>query len=106
MTSTNRFAKKTVFHTLILSLVLALSVNPAWAQDDQSDEAEASTDESVDLDRINVTGSRIKRTELEGASPVYIIDQDMMAERGYVTVFEALNGLIPLARIPEDPHAL
>ncbi|MCW8926988.1 MAG: TonB-dependent receptor, partial [Xanthomonadales bacterium] len=51
------------------------------------------TDESVSLDRINVTGSRIKRSELEGPSPVYVIDQDMMAERGYVTVYEALNGL-------------
>lgn len=95
MTSTTRFEKKTVFHTFLLSLLLAFFVNPAWAQDDQSDESEATTetDESLSLDRINVTGSRIKRTELEGASPVYVIDQDMMAERGYTTVYEALNGL-------------
>lgn len=94
MTSTPRFGSRTVFHTLILALVMALFANPTWAQDDQSAEAEATeTDESVSLDRINVTGSRIKRTELEGPSPVYVIDQDMMNERGYVTVFEALNGL-------------
>ena len=90
MTSTPRFGSRSVFHTMILALVWALFANPTWAQDDQSDEADATeTDESVSLDRINVTGSRIKRSELEGPSPVYVIDQDMMAERGYVTVRSA-----------------
>jgi len=95
MTSNSRFNRKTVFQTLILAMVLAVFVNPAWAQDDQSADTETSTetDESLSLDRISVTGSRIKRTDLEGASPVYVIDQEMMAERGYVTVYEALNGL-------------
>ena len=46
MTSTTRFEKKTVFHTFLLSLLLAFFANPAWAQDDQSDAAEAATDQT------------------------------------------------------------
>lgn len=108
MTSDCRFGKRMVFQTLILALLLAFFINLSWAQEDQGADTASSTetDEPLSLDRINVTGSRIKRTELEGASPVYVIDQEMMAERGYTTVFEALNGLaINNGLVVEGPEA-
>ena len=63
--------------------------SPTWAQDD----AEVDEEDEVRLDRVVVTGSRIRRSQLEGAAPVIIIDQQEMNERGYTTVFEALADL-------------
>ncbi|NNE05257.1 MAG: hypothetical protein HKN15_06000, partial [Xanthomonadales bacterium] len=59
-------------------LVLGLAATPlsALAQDDADDE------EGVELDRVQVTGSRIKRTDVEGALPVTVIDRDMIEMSG------------------------
>ncbi|OUS68485.1 TonB-dependent receptor [Pseudoalteromonas sp. A601] len=44
------------------------------------------------VERIEVTGSRIKRTDLEGASPVNIITAEDMQVEGNFTVADALRG--------------
>ncbi|MBH0030775.1 MULTISPECIES: TonB-dependent receptor [unclassified Pseudoalteromonas] len=44
------------------------------------------------VERIEVTGSRIKRTDLEGASPVNIITSADMKVEGNFTVADALRG--------------
>ena len=44
-------------------------------------------------ERIEVTGSRIKRTEIEGVSPVLILDQDTIRKSGSPTVSDLLNKL-------------
>lgn len=44
------------------------------------------------VERIEVTGSRIKRTDLEGASPVNIITAEDMQIEGNFTVADALRG--------------
>jgi iron complex outermembrane receptor protein len=61
----------------------------AFAQEAEEDEASDSDDEMM----ITVTGSRIKRTEVEGAQPVIIISSEDLAARGATTVFEALKDL-------------
>ena len=48
-------------------------------------------DESAEVERIEVTGSRIKRSDLEGASPVTTITADDMKVEGNFTVADALR---------------
>jgi len=43
--------------------------------------------------KIVVTGSRIKRSQVEGAKPITVITADDILNRGYVTVSEALNSI-------------
>ncbi|KEQ17635.1 TonB-dependent receptor [Endozoicomonas numazuensis] len=45
------------------------------------------------LEKIQVTGSRISRVDVEGASPVTVISADDIETRGYTDIFEALNSL-------------
>ena len=73
------------------ALVLSggLLATNALAQDDE----EADRESPAELGEIKITGSRISRTELEGAQPVTVITNSEMAVRGYTTVFEALNDL-------------
>ncbi len=47
-----------------------------------------------DLAAVQVTGSRIKRAEIEGPSPVTVITAQQMENEGHATVFEALETLV------------
>ena len=89
MTSRGSSNNRSLWAVLLLALAMAFSANAVWAQD-SADEDE---DDSARLDRVVVTGSRIKRSHLEGAAPIIVIDQQEMNERGYTTVFEALADL-------------
>ncbi len=96
MTSTSRFEKKTVFHTFVLSLILALFANPTWAQDDQGDETDADAteeeeEESADLGRIIVTGSLIKREDFTSSSPVQIVNAETQAQVGQLDIADILQ---------------
>jgi outer membrane receptor protein involved in Fe transport len=73
----------------LLAMLLAFTASGARAQDQQAEVG----DDAVELDRILVTGSRIKRSELQGPQPMLVIDQQELAERGYTTVYEALSDL-------------
>lgn len=65
----------------------------AFAQDASSstDTAAAQKQEATNLDRVTVTGSRIKRVEIEGPSPVTIISSAQLEREGFNTVFDALS---------------
>jgi iron complex outermembrane recepter protein len=52
---------------------LAMTAAPVAAQDDE---------EAADLDRVQVTGSRIKRTDVEGALPITVIDRESIELSG------------------------
>lgn len=52
---------------------------------------ESDNEDNVEL--IEVTGSRIKRTDLEGISPITIISAEEIVSQGHATVFDALNAL-------------
>lgn len=47
-----------------------------------------------DMGSVQVTGSRIKRAEIEGPSPVTIITAQQIENEGHATVFEALESLV------------
>ena len=61
----------------------ALFAVPAWSQDEDEDAAELGT--------IEVTGSRLKQTDIETASPVTIISREQIALSGFATVAEVLQ---------------
>lgn len=98
------------FHRNALASALALALLApfaalAQAQDaqqplsvEQAEPADApvqpETDKSAKtLDAITVTGSRIKRAEVEGPAPVTVITGDQIRKEGFATVYEALSSL-------------
>ncbi len=62
---------------------LGLTAIPAYAQ---SQDEQAQT-----LDRIEVTGSRLKRADIEGATPVIVIDRVQLDASGDVSVADVLR---------------
>ena len=58
-------------------------------ESDDSDEDEDVTD----VGRVTVTGSRIKRIDIEGATPVTVITRTDIDQAGYGTVFDAVSNL-------------
>lgn len=61
-------------------------ISPAHAQD--------STDQgAVKLEKVEVTGSRIKRLDVEGPTPVTIISRDQIEKSGYTSVQDLLRNL-------------
>ena len=82
--------------SLSLSIQAALSAGllaglvatsaPVVAQDQDEEDV-------ADLGRQQVTGSRILRTDVEGPSPVVVIDREDFENQGYLTVQDALDAL-------------
>ena len=54
----------------------------------------SSSDEDVqELGKVSVTGSRIKRTDIEGATPLITITRSDMEAQGFDTVYDAVSNL-------------
>ena len=53
----------------------------------ESSSSEASGDE-VELSKISVTGSRIKRTDIEGPQPLVVITAADIDQGGFISVYE------------------
>lgn len=87
MTRRGKSGSTNFWQVSILALALVFC-GLAWAQED-NDEA----DSKANIEKIAVTGSRIKRIGIDGPAPVMVIDQAELSERGYTTVFEALQDL-------------
>lgn len=73
--------------------VAAPAPAPAPAPVAQAPAADTSSDDAVALDRIQVTGSRISRADIEGALPVTVISRDDIERSGKTSVTEALRAL-------------
>jgi len=72
------------------SLVFSAQV---FAQDEDAAVDQATAQDSADLGKLEVTGSRIKRLDVEGPSPIVVVTRDEIEERGFSTVYEALENL-------------
>ena len=85
MKLTHNLLSDAVRYGLMAGLVGAV-VAPvsAFAQDSEGEEAKT-------LDRIEVTGSRLKRAEIEGAVPVIVIDRASLDATGDVSVADVLR---------------
>lgn len=66
---------------------MALASGVAFAQD-QADE-----EDEVELDRVLVTGSRIKRVDVEGALPVTVIDREQIELSGETNAADMIRNL-------------
>ena len=85
---------------LALAIFLALQPAPALAQQQPASTAEDDTGQVteknagvVDIDKITVTGSRIKRTEIETVDPIQVFTAQDLAKQGYSTLYDALSNL-------------
>lgn len=70
-----------VVYALVVS---AAGTSTAFAQDTGSGDP-------TNLDRIEVTGSRLKRAEVEGANPVTVIDRQVLERSGDLSVADFLR---------------
>ena len=90
--------KSKVYKAMMLAMLTSAAVvsNHAYAfqqeeqQQEEQQEQEAAEEE---VERIAVTGSRIKRTDVEGAAPVVVIGAEDIKNRGFTTAFDALKNL-------------
>lgn len=81
----------TAMFTVLMAPVLA------HGQDAQQDSASSSTSPPAQgaqtLDKVTVTGSRIKRVDVEGPAPVVVVTAADIEKEGFSTVYDALNTL-------------
>ncbi|WP_407354248.1 TonB-dependent receptor domain-containing protein [Luteimonas sp. R10] len=79
-----------VRHALLAGTALgvALPFGIASAQDDSPDQQQATT-----LDRIEVTGSRIRQVDIETEAPVQIISREHIERQGFQSVADILQNL-------------
>lgn len=73
----------------------------AYAQDPV--EIEEREEALADADTVVVTGSRIRRSEIETTNPVFTFDEQSFEDRGFANVADALNQS-PLFGTPVDPN--
>lgn len=83
----------------VITIVAATPPLPAPAKPKVTSKAAAAPasapeQEPAELESVQVTGSRIKRTEVEGPSPVTVISAEQIENEGHATVFEALETLV------------
>ena len=76
-------------HLVAGLLSAAVFQQPSFGQDD-SDTAAAAEDQP---EKITVTGSRIKRMDIEGSSPITIITKDDIDKSGATSVSDVMRGL-------------
>ena len=72
--------------TLSVAILLASTGQTALA-------AEESLNEEQKIEKIQVTGSRLKGVDMEGANPVQIFDRDDLTSRGYSTLSDFMRDL-------------
>jgi len=53
----------------------------------------AGDSDSVELTKVSVTGSRIKRTDIEGPQPLVVITSDDIDQGGFLSVYEAVASI-------------
>jgi len=83
---------------LALFAPLAVSAQQTQPQTDpnattQQSQQESKGQKATEIDKVVVTGSRIKRAEVEGPSPVTVITAEQIKKEGFATVYDALQTL-------------
>ncbi|TCZ87397.1 TonB-dependent siderophore receptor [Lysobacter sp. N42] len=79
-------------------LAALLAPGAALAQDTQDTTSQQQSSQTQEqLDRVTVTGSRIKRATVEGPAPITVITADDLERQGFTTVSEALNTLTQIS---------
>src|SRR5690606_39119009 len=79
--------------TSVLAQDTAADQQDPNAQAQEQEEATTTDSSAQTLNKVVVTGSRIKRAEIEGPAPVTIITAEELEQQGFSTVYDALNTL-------------
>lgn len=85
-------------HRLALGVAFTIAVHASAAQAQSADASGSATD----LDAVTVTGSRIKRAEVEGAQPVLAISAEQIQQQGFATVYDALASMNQQGSVEAD----
>lgn len=75
-----------------IALALVSGFCPAIAAAQDSDTQDQQVD-VTSLDKVTVTGSRIKRTEIETVDPIQVFTAEDLEKQGYSTLYDALSNL-------------
>jgi outer membrane receptor protein involved in Fe transport len=81
---------------LFAALLVPFATGAIAQESDEQQEQDTqptTSQQTTDLDKIVVTGSRIKRAEIEGPAPVTVITAEDLEAQGFNTVYDALNTL-------------
>ena len=89
----NRTTTLALLAALLLTPLVAQSVAPAPT-------APANDEKIVVLEAMSVTGSNIKRMDIEKVLPVTIISQDSMTARNALTPIDLITALPQLTSVP------
>lgn len=74
-----------------LCLIIAGGASAAPSEDDSSKSTDAG--EPLVLDRLEVTGSRIKRPQREGIEPLQVLSSVELQQQGFANLFDTLSNL-------------
>ncbi|GAA0721866.1 TonB-dependent receptor plug domain-containing protein [Dokdonella soli] len=102
-----RSALASALSLALLAPMAALAQSTAESQDQQAaptppaNKKSDKKEESAQLRTILVTGSRIRRVEVEGAAPVVTITADDIKRQGFSTVADALQSMTQFAPNPQ-----
>ena len=88
--NTNALKRSRLSAALITALVMPFA-GAALAQ--ETGTTQQSSQATSTLDKVTVTGSRIKKAEIEGPAPVTVITAEDIEKQGFSTVYDALNTL-------------
>ena len=88
------YRRNLLARSLALALALPMAAS-AFAQDatTTAEDEEETADDTTTLAPVTVVGSRIKRSEIEGPSPVVVISREDFEREGFRTVGDALQTL-------------
>ena len=86
-------ARRGIRVSALAAIIAASIAGIAHAQEQEQAPAPAAGNDAVELDGVVVTGSRIKRSQVEGPSPVTIVTSEDLQKQGFVTVHDALSTL-------------
>jgi iron complex outermembrane recepter protein len=83
------------------TLATTMSSMPLLAQDQDQDQDQ---DQADDVQTVVVTGSRIRRVDLETASPVYTLDRSSIESSGVVTLGDLVQSVPSVAGAATNPQ--
>ena len=83
--------------SFILQFMMVLTLNSVGQAQEEESQVESvskrasSTPEDERIEKIEVTGSFIRRSDIEGPSPILVIDRETIEKQGFNTVGEVLS---------------
>ncbi|WOH38620.1 TonB-dependent receptor [Thalassotalea fonticola] len=73
--------------------------------EETNDSVDETTTSEEEIERVEITGSRIKAVDMEGVSPVVVINAEDMAAKGFATAFDALKDLTQNTGVSQGAEA-